>query len=1125
MIKKKETTKFIILLILFFNLTVNCFCYFCNDFVYYKNNKVSSASTPTQFVDNGNAGRVWHIQGYGGYIYWSNNEGNIKKIPENGGSISTIYTASAGILDFAILNDYIYFMDVGDSGKFKKVSINGGSTTTITTLTTYHNILDILSVSGTDYAYIACRGHSGTVVRVTLSTSATTTIDTLSNECWALACHPYWNYIIYNDNCGSGGKIIRTSWDGSGRTELVSTYGTAQEYYTGINQQLYFVTASTKEVKHINANGGTLYTDCTIDTHYLATSSVYFFFKILSTQTIKKTYSDISMVYTTVCTTPGGTNPDTFLTCYNSNLYWYEASLGIYKHCDHDDEAPAAPGNPYWTDGSLSFDTSITADWNDATDPSGINDYYLQVATSSDFLSGIVFNGLIGSTASTKTLTNANGISNGNTYYFRVAAKDTVGNVGAYTTTIPSIKVDTQQPDIPTNLHWDNGGISGSTTITADWDDVIDFSGVNDYNVQVATSSDFQSGVIYDSWIGGNSSSLTLTSVNGVSTGYSYYFRVKAKDNAGWIGSFSSASTEIKIDTQIPSAPVNLHWDDAPISTDSNIIADWDDVNDFTGIIDYFLQVANSSDFLSGVIFNDWIESSSSTYTITQANGVLHANTYYFRVFAKDGAGNMGMYSSTSPGIMVDTQAPNSPLNPHWDDGVWSNDTNIIADWTDAFDPSGITDYLLQVDLDSKDFISDMVFNGYISSSQSMFSLSQIDGITNEHQYSFRVAAKDGTGQTGPFSASSEYITIDTNDPPCPTIINWQDGNISTDLKISANWDDVSDFSGIVDYFLQVDVDSFDFSTGLIYNDFIHSPLSNFTLTEEDGVMNGHRYYYRVRSKDRAGHLSVYSNISLGVIVDSQMPLAPQNIHWDEGYATHNLLISADWDDIIDPSGVRAYHLQVDVDSTDFAIGMIFDNWIGIDSNYSLSQNHGIISGHTYYFRVAAKDGADFIGTYSVISAGIIVDTQAPPAPLSIRWLDRKKSYDTTLIADWADVIDLSGIMDYYIQLAEDSPDLSSNLIFNSYCGSNVSTKMWNKADGIKSGHTYYIRIAAQDYAGNLGAYSEIFSVIVDKEDYLQEFLEAGLLMPVISAIGGVIFTILLKNPIVRKYEAWKKNR
>ena len=53
------------------------------------------------------------------------------------------------------------------------------------------------------------------------------------------------------------------------------------------------------------------------------------------------------------------------------------------------------------------------------------------------------------------------------------------------------------------------------------------------------------------------------------------------------------------------------------------------------------------------------------------------------------------------------------------------------------------------------------------------------------------------------------------------------------------------------------------------------------------------------------------------------------------------------------------YHVQVDVDSTDFSSGMIFDPWLGTtDSELLLEEVDGVDFDHTYFFRVRAENGA-----------------------------------------------------------------------------------------------------------------------------------------------------------------------
>jgi hypothetical protein len=102
---------------------------------------------------------------------------------------------------------------------------------------------------------------------------------------------------------------------------------------------------------------------------------------------------------------------------------------------------PLSPTNPHWDDGATSNDTTIIADWDDATDTSGINDYYLQVDTDNTFDAPLTWEGWAGS-SSNKTLTSAQGITNGNTYYFRVKSKNGSGLESPYSLSSAEVTIN-----------------------------------------------------------------------------------------------------------------------------------------------------------------------------------------------------------------------------------------------------------------------------------------------------------------------------------------------------------------------------------------------------------------------------------------------------------------------------------------------------------------------------------------------------------------------------------------------------------------------------------------------------------------------------------------------------------
>ncbi len=240
-------------------------------------------------------------------------------------------------------------------------------------------------------------------------------------------------------------------------------------------------------------------------------------------------------------------------------------------------------------------------------------------------------------------------------------------------TTNYSFKIDRTSPNTSISLN----GTSGD-------------SGWYKSNVQVTLSaSDSASGVASTKYCTNTSSTCTPTtsysSAFTIPTEGTSYVHYLSTDNVG--NSESTKSSTIKIDKTAPPAPSNIIWDDGATSADTTIVANWGDVTDTSGLVDYYLQVdVDSTDFTSGMIFDGLIGSTSATKTLTSSNGVTAGHVYYYRVRAKNGAGLLGSWSSVSAGVNV--AQPNQPPTASFTLTPTSGDTTT----TFVVDASSSTD-------------------------------------------------------------------------------------------------------------------------------------------------------------------------------------------------------------------------------------------------------------------------------------------------------------------------------------------------------------------------------------------------------------------------------------------------
>ncbi len=308
--------------------------------------------------------------------------------------------------------------------------------------------------------------------------------------------------------------------------------------------------------------------------------------------------------------------------------------------------------------------TTVTFNWNDVTDAYY---YHLQVDDTSDQCPSplISLNTL---TASEYT---ANSLPEDSTIYWRVCARDIDGNWGVWSN-VWWFEIDLTSPTAPTLFSPISGTYIGST-VTFQWNSVLD---AVEYRFQTDTDSLFGTPVNHYTADLSYSTSFPSTSHT------RYYWRVAAKDNVGYWSSWSSV-WYINYDTVPPESPTLLDPPNGVTIFQSLPVLLWDRPSDASSRSR--VQVSNSSSF-STTIHNQEVVS-SSYMCLNLADGL----TYYWRVKAKDHAGNWGPFST--PRSFTKNSAGPNLIEP--DNGMITTNHTIFFDW--EVKPTA-TDYCVKID-------------------------------------------------------------------------------------------------------------------------------------------------------------------------------------------------------------------------------------------------------------------------------------------------------------------------------------------------------------------------------------------------------------------------------------------
>ncbi len=617
----------------------------------------------------------------------------------------------------------------------------------------------------------------------------------------------------------------------------------------------------------------------------------------------------------------------------------------------------------------------------------------------------------------------------------RVRALDTTGATVQWNTTAGW---DTLAP-LPPDVSGDPGQFVGATELSWSWDVPHDEGlGVSEYAVRLGSIAG--GGDIIPLLQVGN---VTEFSYPGAADGTSYFFSVRAKDNAGNWGPWGNASYGTTVDltspgTGVASAP-------APFVNEPAIAWLWDPfVDNGSGVAAYEVRVGSApdqSDVVSGV------EVSEPSYLMQDA---AHGQRYHLSLRARDRAGNWGAWGPSSEAVAVDLVAPTAPGVPVGPSG-FLNTSEATWSWSLALDHlAGVAAYEVQAGTAAG--AADLV--GRVTAQPSLY----IPNLPDGERVFVRVRALDAAGNLGPWAEAPEPLAVDRTIPTAPGSLKGPTGWINRTMA-TWQWSPSTDAgSGVA--FYEVRVGSFPGGGDLVFDHRVPG-LSYMVpaLREETEI------FVAVRAVDEAGNRGAFA-VTPAVQVDMTPPSVPGAVTSTPS-PTSTPGVEWTWAPSVDlGSGVALYLVRV---GTNAAAGDVHD-WTPVtETTFAIEDAE---SGLAYHFSVRAVDAVGWGSRDRAADAPVHVDRDPPEAPEL--WASATATREGQAEVFWGVVSDPGGSgLDHYDLEFGPAGGTPESVRFSPY-------QFVFQLTGL-DGDRVLTRVRAGDRAGNTGAWSEPVEVLFDR--------------------------------------------
>lgn len=246
----------------------------------------------------------------------------------------------------------------------------------------------------------------------------------------------------------------------------------------------------------------------------------------------------------------------------------------------------------------------------------------------------------------------------------------------------------------------------------------------------------------------------------------------------------------------------------------------------------------------TGTSCSNFVQVGTTTAATYSDIGLTAQTSYRYRIRATDPVGNLTAYTSTVSAKTLaapDTEAPTAPKNLS---SSPVSETQINLSWMPSTDNVAVKEYRVE----RCDGAGCSNFTQIATPTTRTYNNT---GLSAGTSYSYRVRAIDAAGNLGPYSTVSSAVTLDTEAPTAPTLLNATPG---PGTLITLTWEPASDNVRVTAYMI-------DRCAGTDCSLFTQIGTAMETSYVDSAVIAGGTYSYRVSARDAATNVGPDSEI------------------------------------------------------------------------------------------------------------------------------------------------------------------------------------------------------------------------------------------------------------------------